>query len=189
MAASGFFFLIAFFAPSKIANTIFLSSRWFPICILLLLMSLPAPSMNQALRRVISLTVAAAFFLATAFTWVEYEKNELTGLSESLAQIPSSSRILGLDYVKASRFIKDRPFLQMFAYGQVFKGAELNFSFAEHSTGIVAYRTKRNVPWTPHLEWYAERVKREDLQYFDYVLVNGRNTTIDIGFRGRIYQS
>ena len=173
MAASGFFFVIAFFAPGKIMNTIFLSSRWFPICMMLLLISLPAPNMNQAIRRIISFAVAAAFFLVTTLTWVKYEKYELTGLSDSLAKIPYSSRIMGLDFVKESRFIKDRPFLHMVAYAQVFKGAELNFSFAEHSTGLIAYRTKRNVPWTHKLEWYAERVKKTDLQYFDYVLVNG----------------
>lgn len=173
MAASGFFFVIAFFAPGKMMNTIFLSSRWFPICMMMLLLSLPAPNMNKAIRRIISFTVAAAFILVTTLTWVKYEKNELTGLSDSLAKIPYSSRILGLDFFKRSRFIKYRPFLQMSAYAQVFKGAELNFSFAEHSTGLVAYRTKRNVPWTHKLEWFAESVKKTDLQYFDYVLVNG----------------
>ena len=49
----------------------------------------------------------------------------------------------------------------------------MNFSFAEHYSGLVAYKTKREVPWTPGLEWFAAKVKRTDFAFFDYVLANG----------------
>ena len=75
--------------------------------------------------------------------------------------------------VKKSEIIKGRPFLQLFAYAQVFKGCELNFSFAEHYSGLVAYKTKREIPWTPGLEWFAAKVKSADFAYFDYILANG----------------
>jgi hypothetical protein len=115
----------------------------------------------------------AAFFATTAVIWARYEARELTGFKESLAAIEPSSRVLGLDLIKESDYIKDRPFLQLFAYAQVFRGGELNFSFAEHSSGLVAYKVPRHVRWTPGLEWFGEKVKRTDFAFFDFVLVNG----------------
>ncbi len=113
------------------------------------------------------------FFLITAIAWHKYATEDLSGLRESLDRLPVSSRVLGLDLFKESRIIKGRPFLQLFAYAQVFKGCELNFSFAEHYSGLVAYKTKRQVSWTPGLEWFAAKVKKTDFAFFDYVLVNG----------------
>jgi hypothetical protein len=80
---------------------------------------------------------------------------------------------LGLDLIKESEYIKGRPFLQLVAYAQVLKGCEPNFSFAEHYSGLVAYRTRRDVRWTPGLEWFGEKVRRSDFAFFDFVLVNG----------------
>ncbi len=90
-----------------------------------------------------------------------------------LDNLPPSPRVLGLDLIKESETLKGRPFLQLFAYAQVFKGGELNFSFAEHYSGLVAYRTMRDVRWTPALEWSAAKVKSSDFAHFDFVLANG----------------
>jgi len=120
-----------------------------------------------------ALTIAAAFFLVTTIAWHTFATKDLSGFRESLKNIPLSSRVLGLDFLKSSEIIKGRPFLQLFAYAQVFKACELNFSFAEHYSGLVAYKAKREISWTSGLEWFGEKVKSTDYAYFDYVLANG----------------
>jgi len=173
LAAGGFFLSIVIIAPDKFMNTIFFGSRWFPIAMIFLLLSLPVPSVRRLSAKTVAFTIAAAFFLITAIAWHKYGTEDLSGFQESLGHIPSSSRVLGLDLVKSSGIIKGRPFLQLFAYAQVFKGCELNFSFAEHYSGLVAYKAKRQISWTPGLEWFAAKVKNTDFAFFDYVLVNG----------------
>jgi hypothetical protein len=173
LAAGGFFLAIVIIAPDKFMNTIFFGSRWFPIALIFLLLSLPVPSIRRPSAKIVALTIAAAFFLITAIAWHRYATEDLFGLREGLDRVPASSRILGLDLIKESEIIKGRPFLQLFAYAQVFKGCELNFSFAQHYSGLVAYRDRREVPWTRGLDWYPENAKRIDFGFFDYVLVNG----------------
>jgi len=173
LAAGGFFLSIVIIAPDKFMNTIFFGSRWFPIALIFLLLSLPVPSIRRLSAKTVALTIAAAFFMITAIAWHKYAADDLSGLREGLDRLPASSRVLGLDLFKESENIKGRPFLQLFAYAQVFKGCELNFSFAEHCSGLVAYKAKRQISWTPGLEWFAVKVKRSDFGFFDYVLVNG----------------
>ncbi len=173
LSAAGLFLLIFVLAPDKYMNTIFFASRWLPIVLIFLLLGLPAPKAKPAIVRVIALSVTITFFLITSLNWFTFETAETSGLRASLKLIPGPSRVLGLDFVKQSEYIKGSPFLQMFAYAQVYSGGELNFSFAEHASGLVAYKAKRAITWTPGLEWYAELVKKSDLESFDFVLVNG----------------
>jgi hypothetical protein len=175
LAAAVFFLAIVVVAPDKYMNTIFFGSRWLPPALIFLLLALPPPSFRRPAPKTVGLGVAAAFFLVTAFAWRRYAAEDLTGFQASLDRLPLSSRVLGLDLVKESEFIKGRPFLQLVAYAQVFKGCEPNFSFAEHYSGLVAYRTRRDVRWTPGLEWSGEKVKRTDFGFFDFVLVNGED--------------
>jgi len=173
LAAGGFFLAIVIAAPDMYMNTLFFGSRWLPVALIFLVLSLPAPSVRRPPAKAAAIAAAALFFLVTAVSWRKYGSVELAGFRECLEKVPASSRVLGLDLIKDSRHIKGRPFLQLFAYAQVFKGCELNFSFAEHYSGIVAYRAKRKISWTAGLEWYAEEVKRSDFLSFDFVLVNG----------------
>ena len=117
------------------------------------------------------------FSAETARRWYLFEERELSGLQASLKMLPEKQRVLGLDFVKRSEFLKGRPFLQVFAYAQVFKGGDLNFSFAEHASGIVRYKNPRKSSWTQSLEWSAERVNYRDFQFFDYALINGNAIT------------
>jgi hypothetical protein len=173
LAAAIFFLAIVIVAPDKYMNTIFFSARWFAPAMVFFLLALPAPSFRRLPTHALALAVALAFFLAAAVVWRIYETKDLSGFAASLERLPESPRLLGIDLVKQSDWIKGRPFLQLFAYSQVFKGGELNFSFAEHYSGLVAYRTKREVPWTAGLEWFGSRVRRSDFAYFDFVLANG----------------
>jgi hypothetical protein len=171
------FIAIMLFAPEKYLNTIYFSQRWFPCGIISLLLALPPPRLifNKKIFLIISVALLAIFSIRTTQLWHLFDQKELSGLQSSLNEIPKNQRILGLDYIKASSFIKGRPLLQIYAYSQALKGADLNFSFAEHSSGIVAYKKQRNVPWTLGLDWNAEKVRYKDLKYFDYVLINGGN--------------
>jgi len=175
LGAAFFFLAVVIVSPDKFMNAIFFSSRWFPVAMIFLLLALPPPALHRPSHKTIALAFAATFFLVTARGWYLYDRVDLGGFRESLERIPDSSRVLGLDLVKESELIKGRPFLQLFAYAQVFKGGELNFSFAEHYSGLVAYRTSRTVLWTPGLEWYGEKVKRADFAFFDFVLANGED--------------
>ena len=173
LSAFAFFMLIVIISPDKYMDTISFSGRWVPIVLLFILLALPVPSFRRLSPSMAAASVAMLFFVSTSFYWHLYDRNELNGFRDSLISIPASSRVLGLDLIKYSDYVNGRPFLQLFAYAQVYKGGELNFSFAEHYSGLVAYRGKRNKPWTRTLEWFAEELKREDFQYFDYVIVNG----------------
>jgi len=173
LAAAGLFLVVTAAAPDKFMNTIFFASRWVPAALLFLLLALPAPSFRRVPARAVALAAAAVLFLATAAAWHRYDSDDLSGFRESLEALPAGPRVLGLDLVKESDHVPGRPFLQLFAYAQVFRGGELNFSFAEHSSGPVAFRSKREIPWTPSLEWFGEKVKRTDFAFFDVVIANG----------------
>ncbi len=166
--------IILLFAPHMYMNTIFFASRWFPTAMIFLLLALPAPYPDRTPLRLVSVGAAAGLFLATFFAWRGYRVVDLAGFQESLDRLPVSSRVLGLDFVKESDYIKGRPFLQLHAYAQVQKGCELSFSFARHYSSLVANRDHANVPWTYGLDWHPERTKRTDFSFFDYVLVNGK---------------
>jgi hypothetical protein len=55
----------------------------------------------------------------------------------------------------------------------VYRGGELNFSFADFGPSLVIYKKPRDLPWTSGLEWFPERAKKSDLLSFDYALVSG----------------
>jgi hypothetical protein len=177
LAAALFLLAVVAIAPDKYMNTICFGSRWFPVAAVLLILALPAPSFGRLPAPAVAFLLVTVFFLAAGVAWWRYDARELSGFESSLRAIAPSSRVLGLDLVKESHYIEGRPFMQLAAYAQVLKGGELNFSFAEHYSGLVAYKRPRQVPWTHGLEWQAERFKRSDLGYFDFVLVNadGRN--------------
>ena len=167
------FVAIALFAPDRYMNTIYFAQRWFPCAIILLILALPRPVAKMHLTRALVIGVLLLFSVQTARSWYLFERRELSGLRESLNVLPQNQRVLGLEFVKTSAYLKGRPFLQVFAYAQVFKGGDLNFSFAEHSSGIVSYKNPRRKDWTYGLVWSSEKVALDDFQHFDYVLVNG----------------
>jgi hypothetical protein len=164
---------IALFAPDKLMNTVLFARRWVPYAVVLLLVALPPPAFARSLRIALVALLLVVFSFGTGRVWRTFEQKELSGLEDSLRRIPESQRVLGLDLVKGSALLKGRPFIQTFAYAQALKGGELNFSFAEHASGIVGYTDTREVPWTHGLEWYPEWLRPTDFGYFDYVLANG----------------
>jgi hypothetical protein len=121
---------------------------------------------------VAALAFVASFSAITTRAWVKFEQRELSGLAAAVEAIPPRSHVLGLDFVKQSRYVKGRPFLQAYAYAQVVRGADIHMTFAGFSPSLVVLKRPRDRPWTPRLEWHSERVKPTDFQYFDFVLIN-----------------
>ena len=179
LLVAALFALLALLLPDLHMNTIDFAARWAPEALILAVLALPAPLYRPALLRVAAVAFVAVFCLATALAWTRFDRLELSGLHEILASLPAERRVLGLDFVKESEIIKGRPFLQMFAYAQVVRGGQLNFSFAQFAPMLVVYKTPRRPPWTNTLEWFAERVQPSDFQYFDLVLVNGAPSVHD----------
>jgi hypothetical protein len=167
------FFAFALLFPDKFMNTIRFGHRWVPAAMIMLVLALPAPSVRPVMRQAAALALLLVFCAATSTTWLLFERKELSGLEAALSALPRSPRVLGLDTVRTSELIKGYPFLQMFAYSQVLNGGRLNFSFAQFSPCLVVFKKRFRSPWTQGLEWFPGRVKKSDLQYFDYAIVNG----------------
>jgi hypothetical protein len=165
--------LFALFLPDNYMHTMHLSQRWMPAAVVLLLLAMPAPRLRPALYTTAAVGCAAAFVVATAMSWIAFERRELTGLAAAVERLPPNPRVLGLDYQQKSEFVRGRPFLQTYAWAQVFKGGTLNFSFASFPSSLVVFRSERPTPWTPKLYWYPDRLRASDLTHFDYVIVNG----------------
>ncbi|MCX7973936.1 MAG: hypothetical protein N3B16_05480 [Candidatus Aminicenantes bacterium] len=167
------FFFIALTLPDKHTNTIRFCQRWIPPAFVFFIISLPEIRLEKNLRKVLSFSIFIFLIITTSFNWKAFEHLELSGLKDSLKEISPKTKLLGLSFTKESEFFKGRPFIQTFAYAQVLKGGELNFSFADFGPSLVIYKNKRRPPWTIGLEWFPELVKRSDFPFFDYVLVNG----------------
>lgn len=160
--------------PSKYQNTIFFSNRWMPFGGAMVFLAFPVPHIGRLWRNTIAVALMALFIGYTTVKWRAYEKTELSGLREAIEVLPEKPRLLGLDFARESRIVKsDAAFLQMPAYGQVYRGGGLNFSFADFPQTFVQYKSHESHPWSSGLEWRPYRLRPSDLQYFDFVLVNG----------------
>jgi hypothetical protein len=173
LTAAAIFFVLALVLPDKHSNTILFGLRWLPIAGALALLACPPVRAKGIVTRLVPLAVLALLSFATVTTWRAFEAEEMSGLAESLAALPEEPRVIGLDFVKHSEFVMDRPFLQAFAYAQVLHGGQLNFSFADFVPSLVVFRDPGDRRWTVGLEWFAEQVLASDLAFFDYALVNG----------------
>jgi hypothetical protein len=173
LAALGAAFVVAALVlPDKLTNTIEFNDRWMPAGWVCLLLAAPPLRASKRLLAGAALSLLAAWCLLTAGVWRQVEQRELAGLGPALAALPESPRLLGLDFVRRSALLKGQPFFQCFAYGQALRGGRLSFSFAEFPPSPVVFRPHPSFPWTPGLEWYPQRVRRQDLLHFDDVLVN-----------------
>jgi hypothetical protein len=167
------FFLLMLVLPDEQTNTIRFSQRWLPPALAFLLLGLPGVRAGRRILIAVAFSVLAAFFVLTALNWRAFERDELSGLRESLAALPSNPRVIGLSYLKESAVVRGRPFIQIFSYAQVYRGGELNFSFADFAPSLVVYRRPRVPDWTSGLEWLPGEVKRSDLAFFDFALIGG----------------
>ena len=174
LVLAGVVLLAALVLPDKYMNTIRFAQRWLPVAAIFAVLALPCPRL--AARRLVALGLVGGFCGATALSWYAFDRREMAGFAPALDAIPPRSRVIGLDYLRTSPRLRGYPFFQMFAYAQVLRGGELNFSFADFAPSLVVYRELRFAggewPWTRHLEWLPRNVRRSDFSHFDYALIH-----------------
>jgi len=169
-------FFVGWFAlPDWYDISIRMWTRWLPPMAIFLLLAAPPIVLSEAWKQRIALIVLTSFIATTGFVWVQFERIELSGLRESLDLLPPRSRVIGLDYLKASPRIAVHPYMQLFSYAYLLKDAKLNFSFLDLGRSLVANKELRLHEWTPMLEWYAERATQSDLRHFDYAIIGGKD--------------
>jgi hypothetical protein len=171
LAACAALLALAYFAlPSKYLNTIEFSSRWLPCMWMLFVLASPGPPMSA---RTATLATSGATLLVSAsvsWNWRAFATTELAGFSAALDATPLHSKLLGLDFLKESPLADGRPFLHLSSYATLLRGASTHFDFSEHGTALIR-GARRAKPWTPGLEWFAERVQPSDFEHFDVALV------------------
>ncbi len=172
-SAGALFFLGAFLLPDIFMTTVLFNSRWIPIGLALLVLSLPPIPLSHRLRVTMAVLLLAGLSGVTTLSWIDFDKKETSGLVEALKALPNSARVVGIATIQSSHLIKGQPSLHMFAYAQAFRGCSLNFSFANFPSSLVTFSDKSKKPWTEHVEWFPERLKVSDLLYFDYVIADG----------------
>lgn len=174
--------LVAYLSmPDKYNNAILFAVRWLPYALIFFLLGCLAPVQAAKWRIGILLLGCMAlggYAFLTAYTWNSMEKEELSGLQQALEKLPAKQNVMGLDFIRESVLINtENPFATNAAYAQVFKDSEVNFSFAEHASSLVTYKTKPVRPYKSNLSYYSQLVSRKDVGYFNYVLVNADEVT------------
>lgn len=172
-AASATFLLAALLLPNRLDEGIFFASRWgmfAGVCGILALPSFPRSQVATALAFALLLAQIAV----TTKAWVNFDRNEMAGFDQCRQAVPTGARLLSLDFSMRSPGFLDRRTLQMAAYVRLDREVDLNFSFAEHRSSLVVERElPRRIPWTRKLEWRPDRLREQDLDYFDVLLVRG----------------
>jgi hypothetical protein len=173
LTAAALFLLLALLLPDKIDRTLRVASRWMPVGVALLILSLPAPAIRPLARRFVALTVAAIFCLATTATWRAFDRQELGGLRVALTSLPEDTRLLGLDFVRSSPRLKGPVYMHLPAYAQLMRGSRLGFSFVSLASSLVVKRDLATPePWSQGLEWAPQLLRSTDLGHFDHLLIH-----------------
>jgi len=173
LSLAGLFFVLYLVLPDKFSHTIRFSARWLPLVFVSLVLAVGRPRLRQAVRRAAAVAILGTYMVVTTAFWQAFEANELDGLAESLAAIEGEPRVLGLSYLGASRYVRGRPFVQIFSWAYAVHGGTLNMSFADTPMSPVVYKDADRLQWTIGLEWVPKGVRRSDFSYFDYTLVGG----------------
>ena len=177
VSLAGVLFLVVLAGPDMYVNTDAFSSRWAPVAFLLLFLGLPQPKAPRLALLIAPLLLVMILSIATALSWKKYNEEELSGLESCLVMIPENQRVLGIDLIKTSDWIKGRPYLQLFSYAQVLHGGDINFTFAAHGSGIVVVGEKYRRYWHGSLEWSGERATLDDLGTSERILINAGEQT------------
>ncbi|MGA8148242.1 MAG: hypothetical protein WB870_11805 [Gallionellaceae bacterium] len=169
--------------PDKYNNTVLFAVRWLPYALIFFLLGCLAP-IRFAKRRIAILLVAfivlGSYALLTAHTWNSMEKEEWSGLMQAMEKLPPRQTVLGLDFIrKSARINSALPFATGAAYAQALRDCEVNFSFAEHASSLVTYKTIPTRPYQRKLNIFSQMVNRTDVGFFNFVLVNADEVTHD----------
>lgn len=175
LLAAGLCFLWALSLPDGNSSSTLVAVRWMPYaCAFLLIAAPPLPFGDRRGLNRISFAVAAFALIAlvgiTTAQWRKFEQREYAGFMNAIRSLPEDPSVLGLSFYQSSEYIHGYPFFHSAAYGQLIRGGRIHFSFADFPFCPVAHRSTPH-PWTPRLEFYPQRLQKNDLQYFTHVLI------------------
>lgn len=174
LAIAGGGFLAAMLLPAVHQNTVFFASRWLPMAVVFLVLAVPPPPLQPWLRRALPVFLFATLSVATTDAWLTFDRQELDGLHDALSLIEAPATVLGLDFVRTSESIQGFPYYHLYAWSQALHGGEVARSFANEASSLVVYTDlPRQLPWTPGLDWRARKLRRSDIDHFDYVILHG----------------
>jgi hypothetical protein len=177
LLAGGSLLVAALLMPDVHQQTLFFASRWVPFALAIILLGAPVPRAPQWTAPAVAVAMLVTLSAATSWYWYRYEKDDLAGLEESLALLPDSPSVLGLDFVRDSEYVDHVPGIQVFAYSQVTKGGDLNFSFASFPSSPVVFRKWRPEDKEDALLWHPTLVFRNKryLNQFDFAMIRADN--------------
>lgn len=167
------FFAFTLLLPSRYTNTTLFDARWASPALVFLALGAPIPDLRGRLAPRLAALLLVLASANVTLAWRNVNIDELSGLEVSIAALPPNPRVLGLSFQHESRHVHGAPFVQTFAWAQVRRGGEVNFSFAYFPVMPVVFRQERLGRWTPGLEWHPERVRNGDLLQFDFALIGG----------------
>lgn len=163
--------------PHYVGTTGFLGLRLAPVVVLFAL-----PGLARVERRIGALALVAAGIagIVTAanagFEMRRIEREHVGDLDALLSRIPPGSRLVTLNFETTSRRTPLWPYIFVGSYHRVKNGGIASYSFTEMAHWPVHYRPGWEPPrrrpfwiYTPCVYRY-----REDGEYYDYVLVQGR---------------
>ncbi len=154
--------------PEMVGRTTHFGSRWVAPGFALILLGLPPIGYRKWLIRSLVIAVMWTYCGTTAITWYRAERLELAGFEGVLEEIPRGTRLMGLIRREQSDYIAGFPYYHLYAWAQVYRGARLHFSFADHPTSPVVFRDlPRQLPYHPG------QLQPRDLVHFDHLLVFG----------------
>lgn len=162
--------------PDTYMDTLHFNQRWLPCGIVLLLLALPVPKIPKGGQVFswyvggLALGIICIFSVVTIRYWQLWADEELDGFIEAMDRVGRVERVVGLNFY-GNTVMKGQPGLQLIAYAQALKGAEIQFSFTQHYTGVVQY--KPGVHVAQYSVWFPVVMTRAQLRRFDWVLVNG----------------
>gem|GEM_PF-335726 len=132
-----------------------------------------APATARRAAAVVATGLAASALMDVSAAFQQFERTELRGFDEVLAQIPHGSRVAGIIYKPRSESLRQPSLLQSVAWVQAERGGAVMFTFADFPQSPFSFRQNNRPPRVkPRWEWEPWKVNPErDLKWYEYVLV------------------
>jgi hypothetical protein len=189
--------LLYFIAPTGY-DWIWPIAQRFPLLALLFAIPIlpkPGPTVSLIIgAALVALTFAHVREVSRAFR--SFDTEEVGDFDAALASIPPAKRVVGLMFARGSRQVKFSPFIQYVAYYQARKGGAVMFTFADFPQSPFRFRDDNRPPRVqPRWEWLPHHVRRDDLDWYEYLLVRGgpspcsreRQGRCNLTYRGRLW--
>lgn len=153
-----------------------ISPRFALLGLVLLIPAIPMPRKWPAYVLGALLTVVSlSNFHHITEQFQAYSQEEVGDLQQALDEIPRGKRVAGLIFDRGSKHVRFSPFIHSVAYYQAQRGGAVMFTFADFPQSPFRFREDSRPPRVePRWEWTPQKVDpREELDWYDYVLVRG----------------